>query len=91
MPQTPAEQEPFAAWQDSARLLARDLEADMCDDRGHPLGLHAFAAIDTELKKLYETLAARDLPAGSARRGACSAEPPRLPCMTNPACYSSGC
>jgi hypothetical protein len=66
VPQTPAEQEPFAAWQDSARLLARDLEAEMCDDRGHPLGLHAFAAIDTELKKLYETLAARDLPAGSA-------------------------
>ncbi|MFT7724213.1 MAG: cell division protein ZipA C-terminal FtsZ-binding domain-containing protein [Roseateles sp.] len=70
VPQTPAEQEPFAAWQESARALARDLEAEVCDDRGQQLGLHAFAAIDVELKKLYEALAARDLAAGSpaARR-----------------------
>ena len=38
--------------------------------RGQVLGLHAFAAIDVELKKLYEALAQRDLAAGSpaARR-----------------------
>jgi len=70
VPQTPADQEPFAAWQESARALARDLEAEVCDDRGQVLGLHAFAAIDVELKKLYEALAERDLAAGSpvARR-----------------------
>lgn len=70
VPQTPAEAEPFAAWQEAARALARDLEAEVCDDRGQVLGLHAFAAIDVELKKLYEALAARDLAAGSpaARR-----------------------
>lgn len=70
VPQTPAEAEPFAAWQESARALARDLEAEVCDDRGQVLGLHAFAAIDVELKKLYEALAERDLAAGSpaARR-----------------------
>ena len=70
VPQTPAEQEPFAAWQEAARALARDLEAEVCDDRGQVLGLHAFAAIDVELKKLYEALAERDLAAGSpaARR-----------------------
>lgn len=70
VPQTAAEAEPFALWQESARALARDLEADVCDDRGQILGLHAFAAIDTELRKLYEALAARDLAAGSplARR-----------------------
>ncbi|MGQ3051173.1 MAG: cell division protein ZipA C-terminal FtsZ-binding domain-containing protein [Roseateles sp.] len=70
VPQTPAEAEPFAAWQEAARALARDLEADVCDDRGQVLGLHAFAAIDVELKKLYEALAERDLAAGSqaARR-----------------------
>lgn len=70
VPQTPAETEPFALWQESARALARDLEADVCDDRGQVLGLHAFAAIDVELKKLYEALAERDLAAGSpaARR-----------------------
>ena len=70
VPQTPAEQEPFALWQESARALSRDLEAEICDDRGQVLGLHAFASIDVELKKLYEALAERDLAAGSpaARR-----------------------
>ncbi|MDR7267538.1 hypothetical protein J2X20_000167 [Pelomonas saccharophila] len=70
VPQTAAEQEPFALWQESARSLSRDLEAEVCDDRGQVLGLHAFAAIDVELKKLYEALAERDLAAGSpaARR-----------------------
>jgi hypothetical protein len=70
VPQTPQEAEPFAVWQESARALARDLEAEVCDDRGQVLGLHAFAAIDVELKKLYAALAARDLAAGSpaARR-----------------------
>lgn len=70
VPQTSSEQEPFAAWQEAARALARDLEAEVCDDRGQVLGLHAFAAIDVELKKLYEALAERDLAAGSpaARR-----------------------
>ena len=70
VPQTPAEAEPFAIWQESARSLARDLEAEVCDDRGQVLGLHAFASIDVELKKLYESLAERDLAAGSpaARR-----------------------
>jgi hypothetical protein len=70
VPQTPAEAEPFALWQESSRALARDLEAEICDDRGQVLGLHAFAAIDVELKKLYEALAERDLAAGSpaARR-----------------------
>lgn len=70
VPQTPAEAEPFAAWQEAARSLARDLEAEVCDDRGQVLGLHAFAAIDVELKKLYAALAERDLAAGSpaARR-----------------------
>jgi hypothetical protein len=70
VPQTPADAEPFALWQESARALARDLEAEVCDDRGQVLGLHAFAAIDVELKKLYEALAERDLAAGSpaARR-----------------------
>jgi hypothetical protein len=70
VPQTPAEAEPFAAWQEAARALARDLEADVCDDRGQLLGLHAFAQIDAELRKLYAALAERDLAAGSpaARR-----------------------
>jgi hypothetical protein len=70
VPQTSSDQEPFAAWQASARGLARDLEADICDDAGHVLNLHAFAAIDEQLMERYKALAARDLAAGSlaARR-----------------------
>jgi len=68
--QTPEAQEPFAVWQESARQLARDFEADICDDRGQVLNLHAFQAIGQELATLYKALAARDLAAGSpvARR-----------------------
>jgi hypothetical protein len=70
VPQTAAEMEPFAAWQEAARGLARELEADVCDDTGHVLNLHAFAAIDEQLAERYKALAARDLAAGSlaARR-----------------------
>lgn len=70
VPQTPEALEPFAAWQESARVLARDAEADICDDRGYPLNLHAFAAINQELGGLYKALASRDFAAGSlaARR-----------------------
>ncbi|WP_077035368.1 cell division protein FtsZ [Pelomonas sp. KK5] len=70
VPQTAAALEPFATWQEAARGLSRDIEADICDDRGHALGLHAFASIGQELNGLYEALAARDVAAGSpaARR-----------------------
>jgi len=70
VPQTPAAVEPFAVWQEAARGLSRDFEAEICDDRGQVLNLHAFAAIGQELNGLYEALAARDVPAGSlaARR-----------------------
>lgn len=70
VPQTPEALEPFAAWQEAARGLARDIEADICDDRGQVLNLHAFAAIGQELSTLYRALASRDLAAGSlaARR-----------------------
>ncbi len=70
VPQTPEAYEPFAAWQEVARGLARDIEADVCDDRGQVLNLHAFAAIGQELGGLYKALASRDLAAGSlaARR-----------------------
>ncbi|SEL08761.1 hypothetical protein SAMN05216359_105120 [Roseateles sp. YR242] len=68
--QTPESLEPFAVWQESARQLAKDFEADICDDRGQVLNLHAFQAIGQELATLYKALASRDLAAGSpvARR-----------------------
>ncbi len=68
--QTPEALEPFASWQEAARGLARDIEADVCDDRGQVLNLHAFASIGQDLTTLYRALASRDLAAGSlvARR-----------------------
>ncbi|MFO1250391.1 MAG: cell division protein ZipA C-terminal FtsZ-binding domain-containing protein [Inhella sp.] len=66
VPQTPESQEPFAALQEIARLLARDLEAEVVDGGGRPLGPHGFAAIHEELGRLYKVLASRDLAAGSA-------------------------
>ncbi|HEX4511410.1 MAG TPA: cell division protein FtsZ, partial [Burkholderiaceae bacterium] len=68
--QTDEALEPFTAWQDSTRKLAEDLDAAIIDDQGQLITLHAFASIHAELKRLYEALAAQDLPAGSpsARR-----------------------
>ncbi len=65
VPQTDAAAEPFAAWYARATALAAAMDAVVVDDRGQPLGPQAFASIDTELKRLYGALAARDLAAGS--------------------------
>ncbi|MFN7693792.1 MAG: cell division protein ZipA C-terminal FtsZ-binding domain-containing protein [Burkholderiales bacterium] len=68
--QTPESLEPFAALQDLARRLGRELEAELVDEAGRALGPHAFAAIHEQLATLYKALASRDLGAGSvaARR-----------------------
>jgi hypothetical protein len=66
VPQTPASAEPFPAWHNAARKLADDLAADVVDDYGEPITVHAFATIGRELDQLYEQLEARDLAAGSA-------------------------
>lgn len=70
VPQTAAVAEPFPAWHNAARKLADDLAAEVVDDYGEPITVHAFAAIDQELAQLYAQLEARDLAAGSpaARR-----------------------
>lgn len=68
--QTAESLEPFAALQDLARRLSRELEAELVDEAGRALGPHAFAAIHEQLSTLYRALASRDLAAGStaARR-----------------------
>jgi hypothetical protein len=68
--QTAESLEPFAALQDLARRLSRELEAELVDEAGRALGPHAFAAIHEQLNTLYRALASRDLAAGStaARR-----------------------
>ncbi|MEO8123699.1 MAG: cell division protein FtsZ [Burkholderiales bacterium] len=64
--QTEASHEPFAAWKSSANALAVDMDAQLVDDNGRPLGEEAFASIGAELERLYAALAERDLAAGSA-------------------------
>lgn len=66
VPQTPEAAEPFAAWQRVGRDLCDDLDATLVDEAGHPITLHAFGAIDQELRTLYRALEARDIAAGSA-------------------------
>jgi len=70
VPQTPEGAEPFAVWQQVARALATEIDAELVDDNGQPITLHAFAAIGQELGRLYRQLEERDLAAGSlaARR-----------------------
>lgn len=70
VPQTDEAAEPFAAWQRVGRELADELDATLVDEAGAPISLHAFAAIDDELRRLYRALEQRDLAAGTpaARR-----------------------
>jgi len=66
VPQTSAELEPFKAWCASGEALSLGLDALMADDQGQPFSPAAFASIESELTRLYEALAARELGAGSA-------------------------
>lgn len=66
VPQTPEAGEPFAAWHRAATGLAREMEADLVDDRGAPIPVQSFASIGETLTGLYRRMAARDLAAGSA-------------------------
>lgn len=70
VPQCAEKDEPFPAWHDAARTLADDMGATLVDDQGQTVTLHAFAAIGTELQRIYRELQAHDLAAGStaARR-----------------------
>lgn len=70
VPQTPAALEPFPAWHRIAYALAEDMDADLLDDAGRPITLHAFDGIGKELAQLYAALESHDLAAGSpaARR-----------------------
>lgn len=70
VPQTPAAVEPFPTWHKVAHTLAEDMDAELRDDAGRPITLHAFDVIGKELSQLYASLDAHDLAAGSpaARR-----------------------
>ena len=66
VPQSPEAAEPFPAWHRAAHALAADMDADIVDDQGRAVALHAFAAIGQDLQRLYRALESRDLAAGSA-------------------------
>ena len=66
VPQTDASGQPFAAWQASAQALSLGMDAVVVDDNGQPLSAEGFAAIGSELSRLYERLQSHDLAAGSA-------------------------
>jgi hypothetical protein len=70
VPQTPAALEPFPTGHKVAHALAEDMDAELLDDAGRPITLHAFDAIGRDLAQLYAALETRDLAAGSpaARR-----------------------
>ena len=65
VPQTPAAVEPFPTWHKVAHALAEDMDADLLDDAGRPITLHAFDAIGKDLAQLYAALETHDLAAGS--------------------------
>ncbi|MES2227107.1 MAG: cell division protein FtsZ [Pseudomonadota bacterium] len=66
VPQTDPSAQPFAAWQSAALALAQAMDATVVDDHGRTLGTESFVAIGDELGRLYATLEARELAAGSA-------------------------
>jgi len=66
VPHTGAAEQPFNAWCAAGRALALGLDALVSDDKGQPLHPDAFPLVGSELGALYEKLAERDLPAGSA-------------------------
>lgn len=65
VPQTAADEQPFAAWCAAGQALALALDATMHDDGGQPFSPAAFDAIGAELQQLYAALAEQELPAGS--------------------------
>ncbi|MBL8326574.1 MAG: cell division protein FtsZ [Rubrivivax sp.] len=70
VPQSPESAQPFTALHAMVGRLANELDATPIDDLGEPITEQAFDAIGDELVKLYRSLEALDLAAGTpaARR-----------------------
>jgi hypothetical protein len=70
IPQTPEADKPFDTWLKTMSTLATELDAALVDEAGRPVRPEAFEPVKQDLEKLYRTLEARDLAAGSpaARR-----------------------
>jgi len=70
VPQVPRESQPYARLTEAALALAQSMNGIITDDAGQPLQPHMIESIGADLERLYDTLEAHDLAAGSpqARR-----------------------
>ena len=70
VPQVDRSEQPFVRMRDASNALATAMEGIITDDNGQPIPADALDVISADLEKLYDTLDARDLAAGSplARR-----------------------
>lgn len=70
VPQVHRGEQPFVRMREAANALAAAMEGIISDDNGQPIRAEALDVIGADLEKLYDTLDARDLAAGSpqARR-----------------------
>lgn len=70
VPQVHRGEQPFVQMREAANALAAAMEGVISDDNGQPIRAEALDVIGADLEKLYDTLDARDLAAGSpqARR-----------------------
>ena len=66
VPQVDRQEQPFARMRLAAQQLADTMDGLVTDDNGQPLSAQALDVIGAELEKLYDTLDAHDLSAGSA-------------------------
>lgn len=67
VPHVERSEQPFVRLREAALTLAEAMDGIVTDDNGHILGREAMDVIGAELEKLYDTLEARDLSAGSAQ------------------------
>jgi hypothetical protein len=70
VPQVPRDSQPYAYLTETAFALAQSMNGVITDDVGRPLLARMIESIGADLERLYDTLEARDLAAGSpqARR-----------------------
>jgi hypothetical protein len=70
VPQVPRTEQPFVRMRDAAIALAASMDGLITDDNGQVIRAEALDVIGNDLESLYDTLEARDVPAGSpqARR-----------------------
>ena len=67
VPQVNRGEQPFVRMREVATGLAAAMDGWISDDNGQPIRPEALDVIGTDLEKLYDTLDARDLAAGSAQ------------------------